>query len=171
MPVGFLFGLVQSDKQNANYFSIPLLGFTCIIVISISLYGWIWQEYRTIEKDIELARFEALNIGTLHSENKAPNIIILTQLREQIGLMRTQPKANMSNDEIDGMRKIAYRHASSPALYRYSQVLALNGYKMEAKKHLLILEKLHGKKYNFESLFQVNKSLAFEWQNKSISKP
>ena len=171
LPVGFLFGLVQSDKQNANYFSIPLLGFTCIIVISISLYGWIWQEYRTIEKDIELARFEALNIGTLHSENKAPNIIILTQLREQIGLMRTQPKANMSNDEIDGMRKIAYRHASSPALYRYSQVLALNGYKMEAKKHLLILEKLHGKKYNFESLFQVNKSLAFEWQNKSISKP
>ncbi|MEG1485590.1 MAG: Wzy polymerase domain-containing protein [Bacteroidales bacterium] len=170
LPVGFLFGLVQSDKQNANYFSIPLLGFTCIIVISISLYGWIWQEYRTIEGDAELARFEALNIGTLHAENKAPDIIILTQLREQIGLMRTQPKANMSNNEIDGIRKIAYRHASSPALYRYSQVLALNGCKMEAKKHLLILEKLHGKKYSVESLLQVNKSLAFEWQNKSISK-
>lgn len=171
LPVGFLFGLVQADIENANYFSIPLLSFSCVIVISISLYSWIWQEYRTVEDDIELARFEALNIGTLHAENKVPNIIILTQLREQIGLMRTQPKANMNNSEIEGVRKIAYRYASSPALYRYSQVLALNGYKMEAEKHLLILEKLHGKKYSFESIFQVNESLAFEWQNKSISKP
>ena len=170
LPIGFLFGLVQSDKQNENYFSIPLVSFTCVIFASIGLYGWIWQEYRTVEDDIELARFEALNIGTLHAENKVPNIIILTQLREQIGLMRTQPKTNMSESEIESIRKITYRYASSPALYRYSQVLALNGYEMEARKHLLILEKLHGKKYSFESLFQVNESLAFEWKNKSVSK-
>ena len=171
LPIGFLLGLVQSDKQNENYFSIPLVSFTCVIFASIGLYGWIWQEYRTVEDDIELARFEALNIGTLHAENKVPNIIILTQLREQIGLMRTQPKTNMSKGEIESIRKITYRYASSPALYRYSQVLALNGYEMEARKHLLILEKLHGKKYSFESLFQVNESLAFEWKKKSISKP
>ncbi len=170
LPIGFLFGLVQSDKQNANYFSIPLLGFTCIIVISISLYGWIWQEYRTIEKDMELARFESLNIGTLSSENKFPHVILLTQLKAQIGLIRTQPKEHMSEIEITEVKEATYRHASSSALYRYAQVLALNGQEKNAQDHLDILEKMHGKKYSLASLYDVQPTLAFEWMNSGASK-
>ena len=41
----------------------------------------------------------------------------------------------------------------------------------KCQQTLLILEKLHGQKYPFESLYQVNQSLAFEWQNKTGSKP
>lgn len=76
---------------------------------------------------MELARFESLNIGTLSSENKLPDVILLTQLKAQIGLIRTQPKEHMSKIEINEVKEATYRHASSSALYRYAQVLALNG--------------------------------------------
>ena len=85
--------------------------------------------------------------------------------------MRTEPEKNMTEEQLKWMKKVAYRYATSAALYRYAQALALNNYPELAKKHLLIIEKLHGKKFSFDSLYQVNHSLAFEWQNVSASKP
>lgn len=171
LPVGFLLGLVQeSDKDlRVIYISKKIMGL--FVVVSIILYIWIFIEYRIIEKDAQLVRFESLNIGKSHANSAAPDVILLTQLREQIRFIRTPPTENMSEKQLDWMRNVTYRFATSAALYRYAQALALNNQPELAKKHLLILEKLHGKKFSFESLFQVNKSLAFEWQNKSVSKP
>lgn len=171
LPVGFLLGLVQeSDKDlRVIYISKKIMGL--FVVVSIILYIWIFIEYRIIEKDAQLVRFESLNIGKSHANSAAPDVILLTQLREQIRFIRTPPTENMSEKQLDWMRNVTYRFATSTALYRYAQALALNNQPELAKKHLLILEKLHGKKFSFESLFQVNKSLAFEWQNKSVSKP
>jgi len=117
-----------------------------------------------------LARFESLNIGTLSSENKLPDVILLTQLKAQIGLIRTQPKEHMSEIEINEIKEATYRHASSSALYRYAQVLALNGQEKSAQDHLDIMEKMHGKKYSLASLYDVQPTLAFEWMNSGASK-
>ncbi|WP_262381681.1 PglL family O-oligosaccharyltransferase [Acinetobacter guerrae] len=171
LPVGFLLGLVQAQDKTIKIIEIPRTVVVSLWAIFVVLYIWIFVEYQIIEKDVQLVRFEALNIGTLHAEHDAPDVILLTQLREQIRFIRTPPKENMTSEQLDWMRKVAYRYATPVALYRYAQVLALNHQPELARKHLLILEKLHGQKYSFESLYQVNQSLAFEWQNKSGSKP
>lgn len=171
LPVGFLLGVVQADDKDLKVINISKKFMGLLVVGSIILYIWVFIEYRIIEKDAQLVRFESLNIGKLHANSAAPDVILLTQLREQIRFIRTPPTKNMSEKQLDWMRNVTYRFSTSAALYRYAQALALNNQPELAKKHLLILEKLHGKKFNFESLFQVNKSLAFEWQNKSISKP
>lgn len=172
LPVGLLLGLVQAaDKNIKTLLILPKYMIGGFLALFSILYIWVFLEYRILEKDVQLVRYESLNIGNVHAKQDAPNIMLLTQLREQVRLIRTLPVRNMSGDQLEGMRKITYRYATSAALYRYAQALALNNQPEMAKKHLLILEKLHGKKYSFESLFQVNKSLAFEWQNKSISKP
>ncbi len=171
LPVGFLLGLVQAEDKKIKEIYIPRSFIGLFLIVSIALYIWVFVEYRIIEQDVQMVRYESLNIGTVHAEQAAPKVILLTQLREQIRFIRTAPIENMSQEQLDWMRYITYRFATSSALYRYAQALALNNQPELAKKHLLILEKLHGKKYSFESLFQVNKSLAFEWQNKSISKP
>lgn len=169
LPVGFLLGLVQSYDKTIKIIEIPRK-FTGAVLVSASfLFIWIFVEYRIIEKDVELVRFESLNIGTLHAEHDAPDVILLTQLREQIRFIRTQPKVNMTQDELNWMRQVTYRFATSGNLYRYAQALALNNQLEEAKKHLLIIEKLHDKKYSVQSLYVVNKSLAFEWNNEAIS--
>lgn len=170
-PVGFLLGLVQVEDKNIKVMNIPRIFLGLFLGFSIVLYSWIFIEYRIIEKDVQLVRFESLNIGKIHADHAAPNIVLLTQLREQIRFIRTPPTANMSQEQLDWMRQVTYRYATSAALYRYAQALALNNYPELAKKHLLIIEKLHGKKFSFESLYQVNHSLAFEWQNVSASKP
>ena len=131
----------------------------------------IMKFYDLLEKDTQLVQFEFMNIGTLHADHDTPDVILLTQLRERIRFIRTKPTENMSLAQQEWMRQVSYRYATPGNLYRYAQALALNNQSRLAKKHLLILEKLYGKKYSFESLFQVNKSLVFEWQNKSISKP
>ncbi|MPW45654.1 hypothetical protein A7A69_08890 [Acinetobacter sp. Ac_1271] len=171
LPVGFLLGLVQAQDKTIKIIEIPRTVVASLWAIFVVLYIWIFVEYQIIEKDVQLVRFEALNIGTLHAEHDAPDVILLTQLREQIRFIRTPPKENMTLDQLDWMRKVAYRYSTSAALYRYAQALALNHQSELARKHLLILEKLHGQKYSVESLYQVNQSLAFEWQNKSGSKP
>lgn len=171
LPVGFLLGVVQAKDKNIKVIQIPREVITVFLVSSIILYIWVFIEYRIIEKDVELARFELANIGELHSEKSAPNIILLTQLREQIKFMRTEPTINMSTNELNWMRYMAYRYAMPISLYRYAQALALNGKESEAKKQLLIIKKLYGREYQYSSLFIRDHTLAFEWQNKSGSKP
>lgn len=171
IPTGFLLGLVQAQDNNIKIVQIPRNITYFISVLSGFLCVWTFFEYRVISKDAELVRFESLNIGNLHAEHDAPNVILLTQLREQIRFIRTEPKANMSQEQLDWMRHVAYRYSSLSNLYRYAQALALNNQPDLAKNYLLIIEKLYGKKYSFESLYHINKSLSFEWQNKSVSKP
>ena len=171
LPVGFLLGLVQAQDKTIKVIEIPRTVVASLWTIFVVLYIWIFVEYQMIEKDVQLVRFEAFNIGTLHAEQAAPDVILLTQLREQIRFIRTQPKESMSPEQLEWMRKVTYRFSTSANLYRYAQALALNHQPELAKKYLLILEKLHGQKYPFESLYQVNQSLAFEWQNKTGSKP
>jgi O-antigen ligase len=170
LPVGFLLGLIQVDQLNIKLFKINKSVFAVFLLFYLMLYIWIFVEYRVIEKDVELARFELANIGEIHSEKAAPNVILLTQLREQIRFMRTEPKSNMTFEQLIWMKHVAYRYAMPISLYRYAQALALNGQEAEAKRHLLIIQKLYGRTYTYESLFNKDITLAFKWNELSGSK-
>lgn len=170
LPVGFLLGNVQYKDDGIEIVDIKQSVLKSLIIFSSITYVWIFFEYRIVEKDIQLLRFEMYNIGELHSNSATPNILLLTQLKEQIRFSRTIPHSNMSRQQLDWMRRVAYRYATPYNLYHYAQALALNDKNESAKKHLLILEKLYGRKYMFKSLYDVNQSLAFEWHKKSVSK-
>jgi O-antigen ligase len=170
LPVGFLLGLMQADRLNIKLFKINKNAFSVFLLIYLMLYIWIFLEYRVIEKDVELARFELANIGEIHSEKAAPNVILLTQLREQIRFMRTEPKSRMTKEKLEWMKHVAYRYAMPISLYRYAQALALNGQEDEAKRHLLIIQKLYGRTYTYGSLFNKDATLAFKWNELSGSK-
>lgn len=170
LPVGFLLGLIQADQLNIKLFKINKRAFSVFFFFYLMLYIWIFGEYRVIEKDVELARFELANIGEIHSEKAAPNVILLTQLREQIRFMRTEPKSKMTSEQLKWMKHVAYRYAMPISLYRYAQALALNGQEAEAKRHLLIIQKLYGRTYTYESLFNKDATLAFKWNELSGSK-
>jgi O-antigen ligase len=172
LPIGFLLGLIQVSGINyqinssyeyafvavPRYFNIILLG------LFVTIYSLILKEYGVIEKDAQQARYEALNIGTLYAQHRAPDVLVLTQLQAKIALMRTQPHANMSEEEIEFVKRAAYRYPTKAALIRYSQVLALNGHKEEALKHLDIIEKMYQEAIRYETLLNVDESLAFMWR-------
>ena len=171
LPLGLLLGIVYFNDKDIKVIKIPRsigISFWCGLII---LYIWIFIEYRIIEKDVQLVRFELMNMGDLHSESDAPNVILLTQLRERVRFLRTEPVSYMSKDQLDWMKKITYRYGTSNNLYRYSQALALNNQFKSAEHHLTILNGLYQRKNTMQSLYIVNKSLAYEWSKKQVSKP
>lgn len=163
LPIGFIIGLIQARDAQAVQLSRAYIG--SVLVISIILYIWVFVEYRIVEKDMQLVQFETLNIGKVHAQQAAPNIVLLTQLREKIRLMRTKPKKNMSDEQILWLRHIAYRYPTIPALLRYAQALALNQHLVLAKEQLLIIENLYSLKLSEAALYNVNQSLSFAWEN------
>lgn len=171
LPLGLLLGIVYFNDKDIKVIKIPRsigISFWCGLII---LYIWIFIEYRIIEKDVQLVSFELMNMGDLHSESDAPNVILLTQLRERVRFLRTEPVSYMSKDQLDWMKKITYRYGTSNNLYRYSQALALNNQFKSAEHHLTILNGLYQRKNTMQSLYIVNKSLAYEWSKKQVSKP
>lgn len=170
VPLGFMLGFIHSEKETIYLFVINRFSLVSAMIFSIVLYLLVFNEYRIAEKDVQLARFQLLNIGNVKTEQAAPNLIILTQLREQLRFMRTEPEKNMTEEQLKWMKKVAYRYATASALHRYAQALALNNQPELAKKHLRIIKQLHGKDYSFNSLTEKRYSLAFEWKNKDISK-
>lgn len=171
LPVGFLLGLVQSTDDKKEYIEINRNILYLIMPLMLIFYVWIFVEYKILENDTSLLRYETLNIGNVYADNASPNVYLLTQLRERNRFSRTMPTQYMSQVEIQWMKMVAQRYATASNLYRYSQALALNGYPEQAKKNLFIIEKLYGRKYSIESLYFEKESLAFKWKQQGISNP
>ena len=170
LPVGFILGLVQSIDGNRIYIKFSSQLFYRIIPLLAIVYVWVLIEYKVLESDTRLLRFELLNIGSLHSQYDAPNVVLLTHLRERNRFSRTEPTVGMSYDQLRWMHVVSQRYATSDFLYRYAQALALNEQEVEAKRHLLIIQKLYGRTYTYESLFNKDATLAFKWNELSGSK-
>ena len=116
------------------------------IIVVIGCFGWafVWYEYSVIDEDYRLMRFESARIGNVRAEQVAPDIFLLTQLREYIRFVRTPVAEGMTVDDLDWMRKVAYRYPYIPSLFRYSLALGLNGDVAGAQEHLYVLKSLYG---------------------------
>lgn len=164
LPIGFLLGLILSEKQYVSTISFSRNFFILIVFLNILLYVFILKEYIIIEKDVRLARFELLNIGKLHAVQAAPNVILLTKQREELRFMRTKPVKNLSNERLEWMKHVAFSNGSPLALRRYAQALALNNYKHESLQVLSSVNQLYSQNYTYDSLFHDDQSLAFAWE-------
>lgn len=170
LPVGFLLGGVQVEDSDLKVVEFSKYALFIFLLFAVIIYMWVLFEYYKVEKDVQLVRFESLNIGNVHANNDAPDVILLTQLREQIRLIRTRPVKNMTNEQLESMRKITYRYATPYALYRYSQALVLNNQVDKAGKYLLINNGLNRKNYDLNSLYKLEESLVFKWKSSSASR-
>ncbi|MEZ2773896.1 Wzy polymerase domain-containing protein [Acinetobacter pseudolwoffii] len=171
LPFGLILGMISFDlKDKDTIFFNKNIGIF-IFTAGFILFTWIILEYRTIEKDMRLAQFELKKIGTLHAQHDTPNVVLLTQLREHIRFLRTQPEENMSQEQLDWMRKVTYRYADDINLYKYSQTLAINNQEKAAQFYLKTLNRMHQENINFESLYSVNDSLSYRWKQPKVSQP
>lgn len=148
LPMGLLLGMVEVG-QCESMFALPRKFLAGFLVVSAGMLVWIWCEYRVVEEDHRLMRFETARIGDVKAERSAPDVVLLTQLREFIRFARTEATPGMDQEQIEWMRKVAHRYPYPPSLFRYSLALFLNGQPNLAKQELLRLRALHG-----EELYQ-----------------
>ena len=151
-PLGLLLGFASAGLNGVVRLGGGrswLIIFFVMGVVGVSL---VWREYRIVEEDYRLMRFENARIGTLRSTSPGPDVELLSQLREYIKFARTPAVEGMSASEIEWMRKVAHRYPYYTALFRYSLALGLNGYTAEASDQLLVLRALYGERYYIEAI-------------------
>lgn len=151
IPVGLLLGVLDSEYEVDRVFTIQKGFCIFIVVLLLSIYAIIFYEYRKIESKIEVARYKDLKIGFYHEKYSA-DIFLLTQLDARLKLIEFKPNSNMDKEQLDWMRKVAYRYANLAALHRYTQCLILNGKIDEAQRQINIINILHRKKLTLEEV-------------------
>lgn len=144
LPLGLILGGVSADCLARSSFHMPkwLLGGG--IAAGVIIWGLVWNEYRAIEDGYRQIRFESAHLAQPQGAIPTPEIFILTQLREYLRFARTYPHPDMSHEELEWMRKVAYRYPYPSSIYRYALASGLNGKTEQARDHLRILQLLHG---------------------------
>lgn len=151
-PLGLIIGSIYTSKKDSRIkLYCPRWLAVGVLIVSGAFIGTVFYEYQKIEADARLLRFETARIGLLKAEKKAPDVKVLTQLREFLRFARTEAHANMSAAEIAWMEKVAHRYAYPPALFRYALALLLNGRADEGRLELVKLRQLHGEEMYLEA--------------------
>jgi len=147
IPVFFMVGMLELSAKKDVVFSLGKF-YQGFIVIMFAACLWVFfQEYRIIEKEFLKTRMASARIGgNVDVSEKAPDVVVLTQLREFIRFTRTEAAPNMSAEKLEWMRKVSHRYAYPPALFRYALALGLNGRVTEAEKIMLVIKRIHGDK-------------------------
>lgn len=148
LPVGLCIGI--ADLPRTTNARLPRWAFSLGTVIGIAMLGWVFFEYQRIEADYRLMRYESAKIERQIPHSKAPDVVMLTQLREFIRFARTEAREEMSEAELDWMRKVAHRYAYSPALFRYALALGINNRPLVAGLELRRLKQLYPGQFNDE---------------------
>jgi len=145
-PLGLIVGSVWSQGKELKTISVSRWSMASVLVLGAGMLSVVFVEYSIVEADGRLMRFEAARIGNLRAENKAPDVIFLTQLREYHRFVRTEATSDMTEDKIAWMEKVAHRYANPPALFRYALALFLNNRADEGEVELIRLRQLYGVK-------------------------
>ncbi len=144
LPIGILLGMLEGEQSIPEVFVLPRWGSGSALLVGVLVLGWVWHDYRLLEEDHRLLRFESARIGEVKAERIAPDVHLLTQLREFLQFARTQAQPSMTADQLEWMRRVVYRYPYPPSLFRYSLALALNGKPELARLELMRLQALHG---------------------------
>lgn len=145
LPFGIMLGIIESQsKQNQEtLFHLPRYLTIGSSAAAAALLLLILVEYITIEKDFRLLRFETLKIGSIHATQPAPDVYVLTQLREYIRFARTKAHYGATEAELEWSAKVAYRYPYFPPLLWHALRLTINGHPKEAEKTLGYIKKMN----------------------------
>jgi len=115
-----------------------------VIVIFFIGLGIIWHEYRLLEDDQRLLRFEAASIGTLRAAEKAPDVAVIDQLKGFLWVARTSSGDLLSGDEKQLVNSVALRYPMPMPLLKRAQIIESELGSEEAVVSLLPIKYIYG---------------------------
>ena len=125
-PVGLLMGALDEMYTLRRKLTLgrwPAVGLLCF---GAALTTWIAVEYNLAERSLERVRFERNRVGPSR-DSKAPQLVMLTQLREFLWFLRLKPGAEVSFEQLNIMRAVVERFPSDGNQLVYAISAAQNG--------------------------------------------
>lgn len=143
LPTGLVIGILNKRLGIGFSWSTQRWSTSIIWLVSAFLLGGVIRDYLRVEASFQTVRFEFARIGT-QPTGKPPNVLLLTQWRERIWLLRLDPVPDMSNDEINRVVQVVTTYPGGGLLYKAAKSLALNGRPEEAREWLRRICKISG---------------------------
>jgi O-antigen ligase len=141
-PVGVVAGVLE---QRIGVNPVLKTGRTPMLVLGASAalcLGLTVRDYMgAIEQDFRAMRFESARVG-IRAPSEAPDVVVLTQLRELLRYWRYLPRSGMSEQDIEWARTVTQRNPVPGTLFKLAQILAINGQASEAERWLRTTRKV-----------------------------
>ncbi|WHZ10126.1 MAG: O-antigen ligase family protein [Burkholderiaceae bacterium] len=106
-----------------------------LLFLATVLVGWVAVEYNLAERSLERVRFERAHVGPSRN-SRAPDLVMLTQLRAQLTLLRVHPKPGMTPQQLDAMQRVVQRYPANAGEMLYAVAAGLNGRPQDARDAL-----------------------------------
>ena len=96
-----------------------------LLLAAAMLYAGIVRDYFRAERSFQAIRFERARVGTLPI-GKPPQVLFLTQLRDQIRFMRSDFQPGMSDADLQWAMDLANSYPGGANIYKVASALAVN---------------------------------------------
>jgi len=134
LPVGLVMGVLNQRVCDKPVWTSTRWSLVGLWLLAVLLLSGIVRDYFRVESSYQKLRFEQARIGSVPAT--PPDVLLLTQLREQIRFMRYQAKSGMSQQELSWAKQVARTYPGSGNLYKVAFALAINGSADEAQRWL-----------------------------------
>lgn len=149
LPMGFLLGVIQAQTPNLKCVNLRKFVTRSVFYSGILLLLLIWRDCRFLQNNSQLIfRYKPVTATFLGS----PKVLLLTQFQKDLDWIAMSTKTKLSDDELKRIDEMVKNKATQYNLKKYAQVLLFNGKKDEAKKQIVILEKLYNQKEDLDSI-------------------
>lgn len=151
LPVAWLLGALGAS-QAAGRSAAPVRQRDLrwpLLAVSLAFAGLglaIALEYLDAEEDYRVMRFELRRVGHRPAGYEAPDLVLLTQLKELLVVGRIEPAAGLPPATIRRMANASARNGWATLDLTYAAALGLNGQPEEASRQLALMQAVYGKK-------------------------
>jgi O-antigen ligase len=132
LPTGLVIGILNTRISKRVVFRSSRWVLLAILAVSAIVVSLVIHDYFQVEANFYALRFERARVGTL-PPGKPPEVLILTQLREEIRYARFEPRGKLSEAELKWMRNAASIRPGPHELHKLATTLALNDHPDEAQ--------------------------------------
>lgn len=141
IPIGLWIGILESELPT-RFPGSPYLGLFPLL-ISAALFVAVIKDYRGIEDDFRLMRFQSIRVAPMSSDltTRAP---FLSTLQGYLEFARTRIRPGMGEAEIEQMEAVVKRYPYSTAIERLAMAWSLNGRKLESAQMLRTIKHIYG---------------------------
>jgi O-antigen ligase len=135
LPAGLMMGVLESLRPWGTPVRVSRWLPAGVLLFAAAVTAWVGVEYHTAERNLERLRFERARVGPSRN-SQAPDLVVLTQLREFLRALRLRPEAGMSEEQLELMHRVTLQYPSDGNHLVLASMEALNGMPEQAGRTL-----------------------------------
>lgn len=162
LPTGLVMGMLNRRLLKPVIMRTSQWGVVGLLLCASLLLGAIIRDYLRVDASFRAYRLEINNIGNL-PPGKAPDVILLNNMREFIRYTRFEVRPNINESELEDLRRITFSIPTPLNLFNYAKALAMRQKTSAAKDWMGKIQKVMSDA-SFQDLRQM-------WAHQSLTEP